>query len=170
MIIRIIKMIHKIVSPVLFLAVLVVGGCIVVQPDKNIMEINDLPPDHAALFVVVSLDISSAEMLEVNLNDEYSIILHANSINRVYLPENWYTMQLTRLPQQPENAEIRYRFSAGEINRFTLLERTITDSSASDFGENTYLLAPSTRDGFQQLLLQGEYPLVNVIPQKVSGR
>ncbi|MCB2213625.1 hypothetical protein KQI52_16035 [bacterium] len=140
------------------------AGCVTVQPDKAAMEINDLPPEHAALFFAVTLDNLNLGQMEVVFNDSLSIVLRAKTINRVYLPEGWYTMSLPRLPQRDDNAEMMYRFSAGDLYRFTLLERLIVGDDSTAAPEKTYTLAPSTRDAFQQLLLQEEYPVVNLVP------
>ncbi len=148
----------------ILVALLTLNACVTVQPDKAAMEINDLPPEHAALFFAVTLDNLNLGQMEVVFNDSLSIVLRAKSINRVYLPEGWYTMSLPRLPQRNDNAGMMYRFSAGDLYRFTLLERLVEGEDSIAAPEKTYTLAPSTRDAFQQLLLQEEYPVVNLVP------
>lgn len=156
---------------VAFIVLVSVNGCVPVQPGIPTLEINDLSTGQAAVFIAVTDDLPSTQ-LEVRFSDQYSCFLKANAINKLYLPEDWYTMQLTRLPQSAENAAIRHRFTAGEIMRFVLVLRTEDDESESDSQQTSqtpaYAFAASTRFGFDMIQQQNAYEIVTLVPQKSS--
>lgn len=155
--------------------ILLFSGCVTVEPDRGVMEINDLPPEHAAVFVAVNWDVMDNNMLAVEFDENHAVMLRPNAINRIYLPEGWYTLTLPNLRQAEKNQGMRYRFSAGDIYRFALLKREpkadpdAPEGTPPPQGPTTYTLAPSTRDAFQQLLLQDQLPVVELHAGALGG-
>jgi hypothetical protein len=154
------------------LLIVLLGGCVAVESNLPKMEINDLPMGQSAVFIAVTDDIASSQ-LEVHFNDQFSVFLKGNSINRIYLPEDWYTIHLTRMPQDIDNIALRHRFTAGEIQRFVLVKRSKEDAESADdvqseLAATTYSFASSTNFGFTYMQQQHTYPIVNLIPQPLN--
>jgi len=158
-------------ATLVLLALALLTGCVAVTPDLTSLHINDLPMGESAVFIAVTDDIPTSQ-LELRFNDQYSVFLNANAINKIYLPEDWYTLQLTNLPQDIDNSAMRYRLTAGEISRFVLLKQT----EFEDTGDQevspiiSYSFAASSAFGFNYMQQQTPYPVVNLIPQVISSQ
>jgi hypothetical protein len=158
-------------STLILLHLVLLVGCVAVTPDLTSLHINDLPMGESAVFIAVTDDIP-ANQLELRFNDQYNVFLIANSINKIYLPEDWYTFQLTRLPQDIDNTAMRYRLTAGEISRFVLLKQTNDEESGDQEARQTvtYSFAASSAFGFDYMQQQIPYPIVNLVPQVISSQ
>ncbi len=151
------------------IGILILTSCVAVKPSIPKMEINDLPAGYAAVFIAVTNDIPSND-LEIHFNDRFNAYLKTNAINKIYLPQDWYTLQLQRLPQDIDNASMSYRFSAGEISRFVLLrqsEAVPTENGDPQIAQTvSYTFAVSTAFGFDLMQQQTPLPVVFIVPQE----
>lgn len=118
------------------------------------------------MFVAVNRNAPGGDpnRLRLVFDEHHAVTLAANAINRIDLEQGFYRLVLPELPQEDDNAVIRYRFSAGDVYRFALVERRppVADTLAARENPSpaTYAIVPSTRDAYQQLLLESELPLV----------
>ncbi len=158
--------------PILMLLVFVLlAGCVAVTPDLTNLDIKDLPMGESAVFIAVTDDIPTSQ-LELRFNDQFSVFLNANAINKIYLPEDWYTLQLVRLPQDIDNAAMRFRLTAGEISRFVLLKQTEYEDSLDQEVSQivSYSFAASSAFGFNYMQQQTPYPIITLVPQVISSQ
>jgi len=153
------------------IAALLLAGCVAVRENTLVSENRAIPPGQAVLYILAPrawADIDSAG-LELQIGEMDPVPLRMRALNRILVPEGAWTLHLTLLPQEPDNARTQFVFSAGETTRLLLLRRPAdgagSETPAGDSTENKdeYLLLPVKRSLLEEVVREEHLPVVDIV-------
>ena len=146
-----------------------ITGCVSTSPEQY-LDIGDMPSDKAAIFIAVTWEApgGNTDLLSIEFDSETSVQLIPEAVNKMYIDPGWYHMNLAKLSQPDDNAQMRYRFDPSRVYRYTIIERESqkpdTLAPDDDLTQLTYVVAPATSDALEQLLIEEAYPVKTVNP------
>ncbi len=150
----------RVIARWIALSLLLLAGCVAHEPPSLEPEPHEIPPGHGVALVAVPFGqtASIASRIRLEVAGAGSCELRKSAVNRIYLPEGWYTFKLPDLPQDPQNRQLRHRIASGQISRFLVVLREPEDTA----DQRVALIAPSGRAAFVDLLQELELEVVDL--------